>query len=94
LTYAQRRVFLGPIGTFWQTLNKVERGMAERLAHLVGLVASQLFLVAAILLIISSAYTIADNTKAFAVTGLVSGIFIIVCFPLSTLLREAGRHIF
>jgi hypothetical protein len=50
----------------------------ETWSHALGLLATACFLASAILLIISSALTIADTRKGFAVTGLVSGTFIIV----------------
>ena len=56
----------------------------ELASHLNGLGASAFYLASAILLIVSSALTIANTQKGFAITGTVSGACLIVRHPLHT----------
>ena len=62
----------------------------ELASHLNGLGASAFYLASAILLIGSSALTIANTQKGFAITGTVSGACLIVRHPL--IIRPEEYH--
>jgi hypothetical protein len=66
---------------------------AETWSHILGLLATACFLASAVLLIISSALTIADTRKGFAITGLASGTFIIVRPNLTSPITFQSPHL-